>query len=93
MTEIPGTTWKSQEMTERPGSCRLHGPMERDPCLFYETTCALLGLAYGRPLQVLRLSNNDRNPCTCRDMAKSPGRSRYDRKSPGGREMTVKPRK
>ncbi|MQM23349.1 hypothetical protein Taro_056413 [Colocasia esculenta] len=77
-------------MTERLGSCRLHGPVERDPRLFYETTCALLGPAFGRPLQVLGLSNNGKNPCTCRDMAESPGRSRYDRKSPGGREMTVK---
>ncbi|MQM11204.1 hypothetical protein Taro_044111 [Colocasia esculenta] len=80
MTEIPGITRKSQEMTERPGSCRLHGPVERDPCCFYETTCALLSPAYGRPLQVLGLSNNSRNPCTCRDTTESPERSRYDRK-------------
>ncbi|MQL92798.1 hypothetical protein Taro_025434 [Colocasia esculenta] len=84
MMEIPGTTQKSQEMTERSGSCRSHGPMERDPRLFYEMTCALLGPAYDRPLQVLGLSNNGKNPCTCRDMVGSLARSRYDRKSPGG---------
>ncbi|MQM05127.1 hypothetical protein Taro_037933 [Colocasia esculenta] len=75
-------------MTERLGSCRLHAPVERDPHLFYETTCALLGPAFGRPLQVLGLSNNGKNPCTCRDMAESPGRSRYDRKS---REVKIRP--
>ncbi|MQL78942.1 hypothetical protein Taro_011366 [Colocasia esculenta] len=92
MTEIPRTTQESQEMTERPGSYRLHGPVERDPRLFYETTCALLGPTYGRPLQVLGSSNNDKNPCTCRDMAESPERSGYDRKSPGGQDTTGNPR-
>ncbi|MQL80173.1 hypothetical protein Taro_012619 [Colocasia esculenta] len=69
-------------MIERPGSCRSHGLVQQDPRRFYETACALLGPVYGRPLQVLGLSNNGNNPCTCRDMAESFERSRYDQKSP-----------
>ncbi|MQL72825.1 hypothetical protein Taro_005160 [Colocasia esculenta] len=70
-------------MAERPGSCRLYGPVERGPRRFYETTCALLGPAYGKPLQVLGLSNNGRNPWTCRDTAE---------KTSGGQDTTEKPR-
>ncbi|MQM05130.1 hypothetical protein Taro_037935 [Colocasia esculenta] len=73
-------------------SFALPGGAGPTPFRFYETTCALLSPACDRPLQVFGLSNNDKNPCTCRGMAESSGRSRCDRKSPGGREMTEKPR-
>ncbi|MQL92247.1 hypothetical protein Taro_024870, partial [Colocasia esculenta] len=95
MTKIPGTTRKRQKMTERPGSCRLHGPVEQDPRRFYETTCALLGPAYGRPLQVLGLLNNvnmsrnGRKPREVKIRPKSPGRIPLEVPSSGSCSVSV----